>query len=206
MNTNGALKSTDWWQQLGVLFNQQQDYVVFSIDGLEDTNHLYRKGVNWNLLMNNVRSFINAGGLAHWDMLVFEHNKHQVDQCQELAYKMGFSWFRSKVSKRPFIEGVNLSFPRGWVLPKKEFNSNQEIKCHALSEQSVYINAKGQPSPCCWLGGQLDNTVVNVSEIENTWKTSSPHPICAKICSVVNNRTIFENQWQKEIFLKELIQ
>ena len=43
MNTNGALQTTFWWHELGKLFNQLQDYVVFSIDGLADTNATYRK-------------------------------------------------------------------------------------------------------------------------------------------------------------------
>ena len=37
MNTNGALQTTFYWHELGRLFNQLNDYVVFSIDGLEDT-------------------------------------------------------------------------------------------------------------------------------------------------------------------------
>ena len=102
MNTNGALQTTFWWHELGKLFNQPQDYVVFSIDGLEDTNATYRKNVNWAKLIANVRAFIEAGGSAHWDMLVYRHNQHQVEECEQLARDMGFKWFRAKVSRRGF--------------------------------------------------------------------------------------------------------
>jgi hypothetical protein len=44
---------------------------------LEDTNHLYRENVEWKKIMENARAFISAGGTAHWDMLIFDHNKHQ---------------------------------------------------------------------------------------------------------------------------------
>ena len=47
MNTNGGLQNTVWWHELGRIFNQSQDYCVFSIDGLEDTNATYRQGVDW---------------------------------------------------------------------------------------------------------------------------------------------------------------
>ena len=35
MNTNGGLQTTFWWHELGRILNQANDYVVFSIDGLE---------------------------------------------------------------------------------------------------------------------------------------------------------------------------
>ena len=99
MNTNGALQTTFWWHELGKLFTQPLDYVVFSIDGLEDTNGTYRVNVNWKKLMSNVEAYIAAGGTAHWDMLVYRHNQHQVEECEQLARHMGFTWFRAKVSK-----------------------------------------------------------------------------------------------------------
>ena len=58
MNTNGAIQTTFWWYELAKIMNQPQDYVVFSIDGLESTNSTYRKNVVWNKLMSNARSFI----------------------------------------------------------------------------------------------------------------------------------------------------
>ena len=100
INTNGALQTTAWWSEVGKLFNNPTDYVVFSIDGLEDTNSIYRVNVIWEKVMNNARAFINAGGSAHWDMLVYKHNQHQVESAEQLSRDMGFSWFRAKVSKR----------------------------------------------------------------------------------------------------------
>jgi MoaA/NifB/PqqE/SkfB family radical SAM enzyme len=106
MNSNGAIQSTFWWHSLGQLLSCDSDYCVFSIDGLEDTNQVYRKNVSWEKLMNNARAFIAAGGRAHWDMLVYKHNQHQVDECEQLARDMGFKWFRAKVSQRPLIDGL----------------------------------------------------------------------------------------------------
>jgi len=85
MNTNGAIQSTFFWHALGKLCNKPEDYCVFSIDGLEDTNHVYRENVNWKKLMSNAEAYIAAGGSAHWDMLVYKHNQHQVDACEQLA-------------------------------------------------------------------------------------------------------------------------
>jgi hypothetical protein len=196
MNTNGALQNTSWWVELGKIMSQPQDYVVFSIDGLEDTNAIYRRGVNWSKLMTNATSYIESGGSAHWDMLVYEHNQHQVDQCQTLAQTMGFKWFRAKVSKRKFQQGLRP--PLGW----KSVNlvSNQ-IKCHALNEQSVYIDAQGRISPCCWLGARQKDFIKDFETVKQTWNTPNPNKICAASCSVSNGSTNFQRQWQREVQL-----
>ena len=81
LHTNGGARDTDFWKQLG----ERKIRVVFGIDGLEDTNHIYRVGVNWNKLISNVKTFINAGGQAEWAFLIFQHNEHQVEQAKKLA-------------------------------------------------------------------------------------------------------------------------
>jgi MoaA/NifB/PqqE/SkfB family radical SAM enzyme len=196
MNSNGALQNTFWWHELGKILNQTCDYVVFSIDGLEDTNPVYRVNTNWEKLMSNVEAFISAGGSAHWDMLVYKHNQHQVDACEQLARDMGFKWFRAKVSKRPLTN--RLESPIGWqpavVAPGK-------IKCHAMAEKSAYINAQGRLSPCCWLSEKDSILEENFKNIKLSWKTDTPNTICKATCSTNTTKTSFTNQWQREICL-----
>jgi len=88
--TNGSARPPDWWRGLANIFNRADDYVYFSIDGLADTNHLYRVNSNWKIIMKNVKAFINAGGNARWDYLIFDHNKHQIKEVTELAKELGF--------------------------------------------------------------------------------------------------------------------
>ena len=197
MNTNGAVQSTFFWHSLGKLFNQPEDYCVFSIDGLESTNHVYRKNVNWEKLMANAQAYIAAGGSAHWDMLMYKHNEHQVDACEQLARDMGFKWFRAKVSKRGFTD--RLEFPIGWQQP---VNKQGPIKCHVLDEKSMYIDAQGRLSPCCWLGAtQRDFVKDDLATVKLTWKTNTPNPVCASACSTNKNKTVFQDQWQREVQL-----
>ena len=103
MNTNGGMRKPDWWAKMGALFSQfPHDHnpaywqITFSIDGLEDTNHLYRRNVNWTVLMENVKAFIDAGGSANWDYLIFRHNEHQIEEAQALAEQMKFTEFVPK--------------------------------------------------------------------------------------------------------------
>lgn len=190
MNTNGGLQSTVWWHELAKIMNQPQDYVVFSIDGLEHTNAIYRRNVNWSKLINNVRSFIDAGGSAHWDMLVYRHNQHEVELCEQLARDMGFKWFRAKVSKRPCTK--TLQFPTGWQPITEEIG---DISCRALEEKSVYIDSQSNLGPCCWLGARQQNFISDVDAIPTGLKT------CKTVCGKTSKGTRFDQQWQREISL-----
>lgn len=199
MNTNGGLRDAKWWTNLAALINKEKDYVVFSIDGLEDTNHIYRVNTDWNKIIKNATAFIQAGGLAHWEMLVFKHNEHQVEQVRELAKDLGFKWFRAKVSRR--FESTPVSFlqtPAGWTSP---IVTKGAIECSAFKDQSLYISAKGVLHPCCWLGS-TSYTINDFTNIQQSWKTSAPNKTCTSTCTKNINGTSFTNQWQQEIEFK----
>ena len=196
MNTNGAIQNTFWWHELGRMFCQPKDYVVFSIDGLEDTNTTYRRGVDWRKLMANADAFISAGGSAHWDMLVYRHNQHQVEECEKLAQDMGFKWFRAKVSNRGFTDA--LQRPLSWQPPVTGIG---EIQCHVLAEKSAYIDARGRLSPCCWIGGSQFNVIEDIKQVQVTWKTSTPNTICQTACGTHESKTSFNDQWRREVQL-----
>lgn len=196
MNTNGALQNTFWWHELAQILNQSRDYVVFSIDGLEDTNGIYRVGVNWRKLMQNAESFIAGGGAAQWDMLVYRHNEHQVDQCEQLARDLGFKWFRAKVSKRPLIG--RLESPVNWAQPNIK---SKIIDCHALREQSIYIDAQGRVSPCCWLGARCLDFVQEFDTVQSSWHGPQPNIICVDTCGTTDEKSNFNQQWQREVQL-----
>lgn len=98
MNTNGGMRKPDWWEKMGKLFLQQKKYnwgMTFSIDGLEDTNHLYRRNVQWPVLIKNLKAFVSTGAITMWDYLIFEHNEHQIDEARELAESLNIH-FRPK--------------------------------------------------------------------------------------------------------------
>jgi MoaA/NifB/PqqE/SkfB family radical SAM enzyme len=99
MNTNAGARDTAWWTELAHVFNKKGT-VIFSVDGLENTNHLYRQGVKWSIVENSIKSFIAAGGRARWDFLIFEHNQHQVEQAEQLSKTWGFEKFVAKKTGR----------------------------------------------------------------------------------------------------------
>lgn len=192
MNTNGSIKTESWWQQLGKILNRQRDYVVFSLDGLADTNHIYRRNVNWQRVMANVKSFIAAGGRAHWDMLIFRHNEHQVEQARQLAADMGFAEFRCKVSRR--FGSIPVEYLQPPVKYQPDFHSTDditEISCSAYNERSVYMDYKGNILPCCWIGSS-----VNKATPAWPWpfKPDVSVPVCKRTCGV-QGQSNYNKQW-----------
>jgi len=99
MNTNGGAKNEEWWRQLAEVFGRM-GAVIFSVDGLRDTNHLYRQGVVWDNVERNMKAFIDASGRARWDYLIFEHNQHQVEEAEALANEWGCEKFMKKKTGR----------------------------------------------------------------------------------------------------------
>lgn len=142
-HTNGGARDNKFWANMGQLFSQPNMKVIFSIDGLQDTNHIYRRNVDWNKLINNVKTFIDNGGSAEWEYLIFDHNDHEIDSAEALSRELGFKKF---VAKRPTgFESKDGSFkPRevfdanGKLLyqiyptKKPQYNSGRKIKINSL--------------------------------------------------------------------------
>jgi len=101
IRTNGGPRNTKFWNKLGQLskLSNGKIEVVFSIDGLEDTNDLYRRNVKWSKLMDNVTMFNRSGGISKWEFLVFKHNEHQMEDARTMSIDMGF---KQILFKRPY--------------------------------------------------------------------------------------------------------
>lgn len=133
IHTNGSLRSAQWWRGLAEVV----DYCRFAIDGLEDTNHIYRRGTQWPKIIENMKSFIAAGkGVAEWDYIVFRHNEHQVEQARELARQLGVKSFRVKKTGRFLSSGESEVKTKQEVL-KKDGTIDYYLE---MPENPAYIN------------------------------------------------------------------
>ena len=99
MNTNGGARDENWWMELAQIF-AGSGAVIFSVDGLRSTNHLYRQGVVWDNVERSMKAFVKGGGRARWDFLIFEHNQHQVEEAEALSKEWGFEKFVAKKTGR----------------------------------------------------------------------------------------------------------
>ncbi len=138
VHSNGGLRNPAFWRKMGHLFKHDKMKMVFSIDGLEDTNHIYRRGVEWKKVMENAQAFISVGGHATWEFLIFRHNEHQVEEARQLAKEMGFENFLAKRALG-FDDPVNNK-----LIPRMVFDSEGKLQYKILPpEQEEYQN-KGE--------------------------------------------------------------
>ena len=160
MNTNGSARSWQFWKGLA----RAGVEVRFGIDGLIDTHPLYRVGTDWVKILDNARLFIDAGGNATWDMLVFKHNEHQIDICKDMSERLGFKNFVSKNTARFKDNQLNVLDKSGrttHILYPTDRSKNIvmtaqdtpliKINCKVKKQGSLYVSASGYVSPCCWL-------------------------------------------------------
>lgn len=126
--TNGGARSTQWWEDLAGLSE-----VNFSVDGLEDTNHLYRQGVKWEKVEENISTFCDAGGKAKWTFLVFRHNEHQVEDARRWSRALGVSEFIVKKSGR-YINTATLTEKEGHQAQNKKGEKQQYLE-QPIAEQ-----------------------------------------------------------------------
>ena len=102
IHTNGGMRTPNWWENFGRTFKNKNLNVHFSIDGLEDTNHLYRINVPYEKVIENAKAFINAGGSAQWKFILFKHNRHQIAIAKTRSQELGFTQFIVENMTTPF--------------------------------------------------------------------------------------------------------
>ena len=151
MDTNGSLRSTRVWKQIGEISKKTGACVIFSIDGLEDTNHIYRINTNWKLIMRNIKTYIDAGGHCDWKFLIFEHNQHQVEEAKQLAKQIGVTNFTTELSTRTGGNVKLVSVPKNKTRNFNLQNNNSTcIHCRSINIGYMYISSKLELFPCCY--------------------------------------------------------
>lgn len=168
LNTNGSARDSQFWCQLADLGVT----VHFAIDGATSQSHVrYRRHTRFDAILQNAKTFIDAGGTAVWDMLVFRHNQGEVEAAEALSVQMGFAEFHLKSTNRFYGSSHSVEDERGNAVdtlhPSDSFPApllgnrpshsdleTCEIACKVLVDKSVYVDASGQVFPCCWLGAQ----------------------------------------------------
>ena len=78
--------------------------VQFSVDGLEDTNHIYRKNSRWKDIVMAVETLASGKQKPKliWQMLVFPYNEHQIEEAERLSKEIGFDEFHYSKSLRSY--------------------------------------------------------------------------------------------------------
>lgn len=175
--TNGSARTPEWWAQLA----QPNVQIGFALDGLADTHALYRQDTDWNKVIKNATAFIQAGGQAIWRFIPFEHNRHQEDQCKQMARQLGFVSFENIYDGRdtgpvfnrngqyshfiginptphryaPQIDAMlqnHVTWYKAATVHEPKDTPTLNIKCVHKRNREIYVAADGSVYPCCFLG------------------------------------------------------
>lgn len=89
MYTNGGARNSSYVYELAKHFSKPGYKMIFCIDGLEDTNKLYRHGVDFDKAIDNMKAAKNAGANVIWLCIRFPWIKHQESKIKEYAKQLG---------------------------------------------------------------------------------------------------------------------
>jgi MoaA/NifB/PqqE/SkfB family radical SAM enzyme len=99
MHTNGGMHSTTWWAELAKQMQWLWNHTVyFAVDGLADTHAVYRRNTKFEKVCENIKAFTDAGGSAGIVTTLFDHNRHQIADIQQLAVDLNCKFFRTRKS------------------------------------------------------------------------------------------------------------
>jgi len=86
--------------------NYQQSQTIleihFAIDGVQTND--YRVGVNVDKVWKNVDTYLDAGGFASWQFIIFDYNNHEVDIARTMAKDKGMKFITRTAWKNDATE------------------------------------------------------------------------------------------------------
>lgn len=174
IHTNGSIRNTDWWKTLGRQLTQHPHDIWFGLDGIGDVHEVYRQATSYAKVIENAVAFIDAGGHATWQFIPYQHNQHQIRQALITSQKLGFKkfkmvkLFRNRTKARHWRTGEEfvLEPPSDIIkivkMPGERLPPTDSECMHRRPEPSVYLNAQGQISWCCY---RTDTAVDSVQQI-----------------------------------------
>lgn len=197
ISTNGSHQRPEFWKKFSTHL-KVGDTVFFSIDGLEDTNALYRRNTDWPSIMQAINIMRDSDATLVWKSLLFSSNQHQQQQMADMASSFGMK-FVSDVTNRFGDESLRPS--ENLVLTDRRSDvtvTKIEPRCSELE----YVSADGYYWPCCMISSMFtlhktilwkqrdqwlihNQTLDQARETLETYKKlmlEDPHLVCQMHC------------------------
>lgn len=152
IHTNGSLRHPSFWKSLAKIPNLK---VIFGIDGsTPETHQKYRVNTNFHTILKNASLFNSEGGSSWWQFIVFEHNKHQIEEAKRIARDCGFKVFEKLYSRRDDTAEIK-------IVRKKNI-LDSKLACKSLLKKEFYIRSDGELFPCVYHGSREKYSGLNI--------------------------------------------
>ena len=183
IHTNASLRSKAWWQHIAKVLGTK-GMIVFAIDGFAGDHEKYRKHTNWHTIIENAKTFIQAGGYARADSIVFEHNEQRADELKHFLLGIGFAEVDLKTTQRfhgttkwpvknlagdieYYISPPTLpQFRESMINLDMDYISRPDVYQRIIDEsiivpdckrnKEIYVDAAGHVFPCCNIAGSIN--------------------------------------------------
>ena len=163
IHTNGSLRPELFWETLAHQLSAFKKHMVFfSIDGLRDTNHIYRQNTDFDKIIKNAVAFNSAGGISTWQFIVFPWNAHQLDTAKQLSRDYKFSQFRERNDRSGVtddgldyiqqLQEKNISIPLRQKARDYSKFDNMDISCFSQEDNMMFVSYDSKLWPCCFFG------------------------------------------------------
>ena len=196
IDTNGSLGKDDTYRGLADLGGRVT--FRFAVDGLADTNHIYRRGVPWHRVEHNILLWHSLGGDAVLKTIDFPWNQHQ--RADIKAWALGMGW-QHRVDPRwsPDWDHLIISHPedkpRAWrwrITEHQEWKPSVEKQildwisrgrpmrpeCKSHGDW-LYINHDHRVWPCCyWANSSYVEWLVQKKHLEHVQRVAHPDWNC----------------------------
>lgn len=167
INTNGSLHNATWWKSFASSLPKNH-ILIFGIDGFKENHEKHRIGTDFNKIIQNARSFIDAGGHAVAQYINFEHNVDDFENLKTFLIDIGFKnvfqinsdRFRNsdfavldknkkEIYKLKSIDSKTITF-KDLDIPKIiDSNNDIVVSCRSIKQKEIYIDAYKHLYPCC---------------------------------------------------------
>jgi MoaA/NifB/PqqE/SkfB family radical SAM enzyme len=130
INTNGSMRSDEWWWDLAVLCKKRLK-VVFTVDGsTQEIHSLYRQKTDLNTILSNMQTLSMGGSTAGVFTVIFKHNQDDLINICELVQSNGANEIVFVISNRFHRKG------------NTEFNFKQEQHLYTLHQTDLPLSAQ----------------------------------------------------------------
>jgi MoaA/NifB/PqqE/SkfB family radical SAM enzyme len=170
--TNGSYQNEKFWSQLADRLTEK-DLIIFSIDGLEHNNHLYRKNSNWESIMLGLKIMKQSKAQVGWKTLIFDYNYNEIDQIRDFAESQGVKFISQTTSR---FGNDSLRPPENLVDKTREYSDDTQninlLKPQCQSHAKEYISADGYYWPCCWVSSAFTLYKTQLWKDRQQWSTT----------------------------------
>lgn len=200
-NTNGSLKTEEWWWNLGVICGEQLT-VTFDVDGINQEMHeTYRRNTNLQKVLNNMKTLSQTPAQIFAFTVLFRHNQDYLKEIEQLCYENGAERFEYAESNRfrysdteSFYDSNGKEYTLERVIatdnnrmnsyPDKtyhraDYDKRTKIACYWHRVKNLNISYDGKVFPCCHWGyhayqyTDYSKTVLEEAPEEYKWMFSN---------------------------------